>query len=933
MPISLYRALTRIGCAVALAGLVAGVPWLLAATAGWPLPDHLPTLPEAAGMLAEPLPDHVYLDAAAIAGWAAWAWFTLHVILEAAFSRNTTARPRLGGGPLRTLATLLVAGVLAWPTASATAGPAAAAPAVAVSAPPVAAATNTITAVAKAPAAAKPSPHTVAASGRDQPIRFVVKGDTYSVMVRKGDTLSKISKAWLGDADRWPEICRLNWHRHWPTVGGSLRDCDLIYPRWDLRLPDDARPPAGAKPPPASKQAPPLAPAPSPPTQPSPPEASPSAPAAETPSPATSGPASSVPSPAVATPSPQPALPKPAPTPATPHPVGTATAPPPVTDTPDPDGVIDETLEPTPQDTQPSPDVGADNSRDDDSSQESAFDGIHLPDGSILPAATALGLLAAAALLAMRRRRRYEPGLHNDAHTARPDNDLAPLPSLIAAIRAWVARRTGHAADPEPGPLDPEHAPHTGDSTASPGGSALTGPGAHAAARAALIAALTAGVEADEQTVTVTTATTLTGLLGTDALDITAGPRLIIAADLHEASTTMQTLLLARSRALYDHDAADLTALRAHHPSAEPLPPLQLLLDAPEPDSREGRLLAPLIAVAATLDTSTLLLGTWPTAQDWHVDADGAARPAGQPDGPARPMATLGADDTLAALRMLHETHTGQPATRPRSGDNPQPLSTEHEDPVDNSVPAVRAQVAILGPVRVLGADDDGPHLRAKTRELLAFLALKRDGVATDTLGGALYPASRRKQARVSIQQCVSNLRKVLAHARGSDEDCVLLANDAYRLDPVRVDVDWWQLLHLREQAATTTDATERIELLRQACQISGPRLATDHDADWMADGYTETVRRRTVDVHATLAELLLDTEPDTVVELMTSAIEHDPYDEHLYRMLMRAHHTLGDITAVNATVRRATAALAEIGAEPDEQTLQLARQLRTRRP
>ena len=67
-------------------------------------------------------------------------------------------------------------------------------------------------------------------------------------VVQRRDNLTKIARAWLGDPDRWPEICRLNKHRHFPTVGGRLRDCDLIYPGWDLRLPDDASPPAGAVP-------------------------------------------------------------------------------------------------------------------------------------------------------------------------------------------------------------------------------------------------------------------------------------------------------------------------------------------------------------------------------------------------------------------------------------------------------------------------------------------------------------------------------------------------------------------------------------------------------------------------------------------------------------------------------------------------------------
>jgi DNA-binding SARP family transcriptional activator len=72
-------------------------------------------------------------------------------------------------------------------------------------------------------------------------------GDTrFEYDVKRGDTLSKIARRWLGDADRWPEICQLNKHRHQKN-GARLTDCDLIRPGWRLRLPADATPPASAR--------------------------------------------------------------------------------------------------------------------------------------------------------------------------------------------------------------------------------------------------------------------------------------------------------------------------------------------------------------------------------------------------------------------------------------------------------------------------------------------------------------------------------------------------------------------------------------------------------------------------------------------------------------------------------------------------------------
>jgi DNA-binding SARP family transcriptional activator len=106
-------------------------------------------------------------------------------------------------------------------------------------------------AVAATPAgmAATPAPPTAAATPGDSilprgTVTVMVGQNRFEYEVRRGDSLSRIARRWLGDADRWPEICRLNRHRH-QAGGARLTDCDLIQPGWHLRLPADARPPAG----------------------------------------------------------------------------------------------------------------------------------------------------------------------------------------------------------------------------------------------------------------------------------------------------------------------------------------------------------------------------------------------------------------------------------------------------------------------------------------------------------------------------------------------------------------------------------------------------------------------------------------------------------------------------------------------------------------
>ena len=101
-------------------------------------------------------------------------------------------------------------------------------------------------ATAPAPADAGTAEPGHAETGSD--MATVAVGDAhYEYRVHRGDTLSKVARVWLGDPDRWPDICQLNKHRHF-SGGRTLTDCDLIYPGWELRLPADAVAPPTAKP-------------------------------------------------------------------------------------------------------------------------------------------------------------------------------------------------------------------------------------------------------------------------------------------------------------------------------------------------------------------------------------------------------------------------------------------------------------------------------------------------------------------------------------------------------------------------------------------------------------------------------------------------------------------------------------------------------------
>jgi hypothetical protein len=402
---TLFRILVRTAAALLLLAVIGGLPVALVHFVGWPLPSSVPDVEQLTGWLHTPVTDTVIINLLAIAAWLLWAAF-IHAIGHELYAtwRGMPARTSRNLNPLRPAAAALITAITLGTllTGAATAG---------LTQQPA-----TIAVAQAQPAKAQPATEPVqtirpAAAGA---ITVHVGQERYTYVVKKGDYLYKIAEQWLGDPNRWPEICKLNWHRHFPVVGGTLHDCDLIYPGWDLILPDDARPPANATPTPPPTREP-------EPEQVEPPTAEP------TPSP----------SPSTASPPPQSTLP--------PHPDGVVdpddlpppTAPPLATASPSPAATDSGTPSATtgPEGTEP----GDTEQEDNDPAGEpepSDPEGMTLPGGSYLPWALAAALTAAA-MVWLQRQRRFRPGSGND-------------PRLLLAEGASSA--TSSEPSPEPSP-------------------------------------------------------------------------------------------------------------------------------------------------------------------------------------------------------------------------------------------------------------------------------------------------------------------------------------------------------------------------------------------------------------------------------------------------------------------------------------------------
>jgi LysM domain len=230
--------LRSLGAMAVLAGIVIGIPIVLVAIAGWPLPTKVPDFDHVSVALRQgDLPAAVVVKTIAVVVWLVWvqlAWavaFEFSTAVRSGRGQNR-ARPAplvttaLGVGMSRLVAMALSIGIATSTitTSLARAGPAAAA--VAAGPPP-----RPATAALDAPLWGAP----ITATGRQW-------------LVEKGDTCWDIAEIALGDGARVNEILELN-----PALGSPrhLHVGRILSLPVDAHVPADRVPVAAAPEPPA----------------------------------------------------------------------------------------------------------------------------------------------------------------------------------------------------------------------------------------------------------------------------------------------------------------------------------------------------------------------------------------------------------------------------------------------------------------------------------------------------------------------------------------------------------------------------------------------------------------------------------------------------------------------------------------------------------
>jgi DNA-binding SARP family transcriptional activator len=223
-------------------------------------------------------------------------------------------------------------------------------------------------------------------------------------------------------------------------------------------------------------------------------------------------------------------------------------------------------------------------------------------------------------------------------------------------------------------------------------------------------------------------------------------------------------------------------------------------------------------------------------------------------------------------------------------------------------------EVAVLGRVEVRV----GGHLlrigRAKSVELLVYLAVHRDGVDADRLWEALWPDRPMRSA--VLHTTVSVARRSLRE--GADRP--LLVSDArggrvYQLTGP-IELDWERFEQLAGFDRTRHSASAYALDAALALVRGSPFTSTAPGSyDW-ARGYRTEIEAAIGSVAESLGLLRLD--HDDVIGARRAArqgLRGAPYDERLYRLLMRAAHASEHPSGIDSVMQELTDVL---GAEPD---------------
>ncbi|MFK0111650.1 hypothetical protein [Streptomyces sp. NPDC091217] len=249
-------------------------------------------------------------------------------------------------------------------------------------------------------------------------------------------------------------------------------------------------------------------------------------------------------------------------------------------------------------------------------------------------------------------------------------------------------------------------------------------------------------------------------------------------------------------------------------------------------------------------------------------------------------------------------------------------------------------QLAVLGRMRLTHHQTGGgehadlsPALAPKQRELLAYMALHRDGVRREALATALWPDAPRDRPFNSFHATLSQLRRALRTAtHGVLRDVTVHEDGLYGLDHGQITVDLWHLQDALAASRNDIHGQHRRTVLARVVELYSGDFATNLTAEWI-EAPREALRRDVLDTVSALVRIVREDEPEQASALLERARALDRYNEAVYCEIARLQAHLGQHDAIPRTLALLATTLAEIDEKPSQETLALCASLQRPRP
>jgi DNA-binding SARP family transcriptional activator len=206
-------------------------------------------------------------------------------------------------------------------------------------------------------------------------------------------------------------------------------------------------------------------------------------------------------------------------------------------------------------------------------------------------------------------------------------------------------------------------------------------------------------------------------------------------------------------------------------------------------------------------------------------------------------------------------------------------------------MPAPRVEISVLGPVRVEGLAE--PFRRSAALDLVVYLTFHPEGVRHADWPVALWPD--RAISLPTVHSTASDARRALGLAQ--DGTPHLPRGTSLRLGPaVSSDVERLERLASSRDPGVLAEAV----LL-----VRGPLFAGLRRVDWtILEGIGPRVEELVVDTALRAAsEEIRAGRPTNAESLIRRALLVSPFDERLYRALLRATHAHGNRARLRGTM------------------------------